>query len=377
VLITNFHPTGGGGHVPYIQALTDIPAFAEDIVVGVSAPKGSRIYQYLSESSQPFLFPNDYPAKIQKELPDILKSMRNFRKIVAEFKPHIVHTNGAADLFIATWSYPISGPPYKIVRTHHAIRTLPKSPYHRWLYSKRAESNIYVSRSSFELSTDKGLVPSNPVVIANGVDLEQFRPVPRDAALAREYGIDDHCLCFGSCAGTGSYKRIDTIIDAAIELKKQGSYNFKILVLGQESSGLALQKMAHEKGLKEFIYCGYHKDIEPYVSLFDAGFILSDSIETISFAAREMMAMGKPLISSSFSGLKENVLHGINGFLVRPGNVADTASAMKQYLEMSKETLQQFSLQARAYAMDNFDISTQQKDHASLYRSLAVTAVKR
>ena len=155
-----------------------------------------------------------------------------------------------------------------------------------------------------------------------------------------------------------------------MKIKRIGAWNFKILVLGDESSGLALQKMAKEKGLDEFVYCGFHKKVNPYVSLFDAGFILSDSIETVSFAAREMMAMGKPLISSSFSGLKENVQDGINGFVVEPGNVSDVAFAMKRFLEMDKATLDRFSLKAREYAVKNLDIAKQMKAHSVLYTNM-------
>lgn len=99
VLVTNFHPSGGGGHVPYIQALTRVPDSSSH-VVGVAAPAGSRIYRYLNDCRHPFLYACDFPSKIQKELPDILKSMRKFREVVAEFRPDIVHVNGAADLFI-------------------------------------------------------------------------------------------------------------------------------------------------------------------------------------------------------------------------------------------------------------------------------------
>ena len=366
ILVTNFHPAGGGGHVPYIHALTQLSGTGNH-VVGVAAPAGSRIFGLLRDSAYPHLYPCDFPAKIQKELPGVLGSIRTFRRIVAAFKPDIVHANGAADMFITVWSHP-AAPPFQIVRTHHAIRNIPDDPYHRWLYNRKVASNIYVSRSALRLSTSKGLVPANALVIENGVDLDRFHPIPRNAALAREYGLDDErCFCFGSCAGTGPYKRVDTIIEAAVRIRKEGRTPFKILVLGDASSGLVLQESARERGVDEFVYCGSRTDVVPYVSLFDAGFVLSDAIETISFAAREMMAMGKPLMSSSFSGLGENVRHGVNGLLVEPGDVAAVASAMRQFLAMDKETLQRFARSAREFAVDRFGIGRQQSAHALLY----------
>jgi len=227
ILITNFHPNYGGGHVRYIQSLIDINK-TDGYFIGVASPKNSHLYRYLARRSYPFLYACDFPAKIQKELPNILKSIHNFRKIVSDFQPDIVHTNGAADLFIVIWSFP-TNTPYLIVRTHHAIRYIPNSIYHRWVYNYKVKMNIYVSQSAFDLSTNGGILPINHTVITNGVDTNLFYPRDKDKDILYRYNINDKCFCFGSCAGTNSYKRVDMIIDAAINLKKDGIRNFRIL----------------------------------------------------------------------------------------------------------------------------------------------------
>ncbi|MDD2761142.1 MAG: glycosyltransferase family 4 protein, partial [Methylomonas sp.] len=366
IRVTKF--SGVPAYTPYIQNITEISEIS-DHIIGVAAPLGSRIYQNLMESEYPHLYACDFPAKIQKELPDILTSIKTFRKIISEFKPDIVHVNGGPDLFIVTWSHPVC-PPYKVIRTHHAIRNLSNDIYHKWLYRERINTNVYVCKSAFELSTTKGLIPKNSVIIENGVDLDRLKPTTKNSYLSELYGINDSCFCFGSCAGTSAYKRVDTIIDAALKLRADGFNDFKILVIGDEVSGSILERMAKERNLDNFFYCGFHKKVEPIVSLFDVGFILSDSIETISFAAREMMAMGKPLISSSFSGLKENVQDGVNGIIVEPGDIGGIAFAMKKFLEMDKKSLEMFSLNAREYAVRNFSIHKQKDKHIELYNQV-------
>lgn len=368
ILITNFHPRGGGGHVSYIKALTKIADYSNHIVA-VAAPEQSRIYQYLKDKSYPNLYSCYFPGKIQKELPSIIRSAQKFRKIVDHFKPDIVHTNGGPDLFISLWSHGLTNK-FNIIRTHHAINHIGNDPYHRYIYSKRVTANIYVSESSYLLSTADGLIPNNNrEIIENGVDVRAFAPIPQDLTLTHKHRIFPETFCFGSCAGTGGYKRVDVIIRAAATLTNCNR-PFKILVLGEKSSGSSLSRLANSLGVTQFEYCGFHKNIIPYISLFDAGFILSDSIETISFAAREMMSMGKPLISSSFSGLKENVIEGINGYLVEPGNVEETAEAMSILINMKKEKLAILSASAREYAISNFDILDQIKSHVSLYDRL-------
>lgn len=97
ILITNFHPHGGGGHVTYIRSLLAIQNDG-DVRIAVTVPERSLLYQYLKESGYPDLYVCDFPGKLQKELPSIIRSIRRFRKIVSDFEPDIVHVNGGPDL---------------------------------------------------------------------------------------------------------------------------------------------------------------------------------------------------------------------------------------------------------------------------------------
>lgn len=366
ILITNFHPVGGGGHVPYVQALTRLNAESPH-TIGVAVPQASRLYTYLAEQGYPHLYACDFPAKIQRELPAIVRNVRRFKAIVADFKPDLVHANGSPDLSIAAWSDPFARH-FRLVRTHHAIKKIPHSAYHRWLYQRRVGGNIFVSRSAMEMSCAQGLTPARCEVIENGVDLDHYQPRERDRELAAGLGLADDMLCFGSCAGLGSYKRVDSIIEAARQL--QDERPFRIVALGDAGSGAKLQQLAAARGVSQFVYGGFQQDVRPLVALFDVGFILSDAIETISFAAREMMAMGKPLLSSSFSGLKENLIDGENGLLVPPGDIDRIAAAMRRYLRMDAGELAAFAAAARRHAEENFAISRQLARHRAVYETV-------
>jgi L-malate glycosyltransferase len=362
VLLTNFHPRGGGGHVPYIFSLIRHLHDAEH-VFGVAAPEQSQVYRFLAETSYPFLYRCDFPAISHKRMGPVGQSLLRFREIVKDFRPDIVHTNGG-DLYTVIWSHPLQRP-FKIIRTHHAVRTIQNDFYHRLIYGNVVAWNIFVSESSLRLCASSGINLPNSMVIENGIDTDLFKPIPKDGSLAAKLGIEEEVFCFGSCAGTMPYKRVDTIIQAAAQL--QGERRFAIIVLGDESFGAELKGLAADLGVPRFIYAGFHRNVIPYISLFDVGFVLSDSVETISFAAREMMAMGKPLISSSFSGLSENITDHLNGFLVEPGDVDGTAAAMKKFLDMKPEQLKEFSTKAREKAVGSFAIQRMIELHAALY----------
>jgi len=352
--------------VTYIQTLLALRQMS-DFRIAVATPNTSRLYELLRGRDYPHLYACDFPAKPQKELPSIIQSIRRFRKIVAEFKPDIVHTNGGADLSIATWSHPFGK--YQIVRTHHAIRNLSDDPYHRYVYNKRVAQNIYVSSTSMEMSHSNGLIPQRSVVIQNGVDLARFRPgLPKDQAIAARLNLLENTFVFGSCAGLAAYKRVDLAIEAASKLRISRPY--LILAIGDEEDGHRLERRAKGLGVTQFQYCGFQNDVRGFVSLLNVGFLLSDSIETTSFGAREMLAMGKPLISSTFAGLKENVVDGHNGFLVQPGKIDDVVTAMSRFVTMRSDELVQMSANARSYAEENFSVEKQLQQTLVVYETL-------
>lgn len=367
ILITNFHPYLGGGHDTFVKSLASNSS-NKYFEFALAVPKTSYLFE-IAEESGIHVFPCDFPSNI-KELVGIYYSIKRFKDICQEYKPLIIHTNGGADNDIMAWSLVFQKKNFKILRTHHAVRRMATDPYHQWLYRWAVDKNVYVSQTSKEISqSGKGFKIPKSTVIENGVDTEVFRPQEQDLLLKRSLGIADDYFVFGSCAGTSGYKRIDIMFEAARALKD--SYKFKILIIGQEQDRENILNNAASMGIKNnVIYGGFHKDVRKYCSIFDVGFVLSDSIETISYGSREMLSMGIPLISSSYSGLKENIDDGINGFLVRPGNVDDVTHRMQDFMLMEGYRLSEFKKNARIKAITYFSIKRQLDSFYQLYLEL-------
>jgi len=367
VLISNFHPYVGGGHDTFIKSLASND-LKNSYEFALAVPETSHLFEIAKESNM-IVFPCDFPSNI-KEIAGIVSSTKRFSNICKEYKPSIVHTNGGADNNIVAWSLLFQRKHFSILRTHHAVREMATDPYHQWLYRQVVDRNVYVSKTSKDISqSGKGFKIPNSRVIENGVDADVFKPQEPDETLKIKWEIPDDHFVFGSCAGTSGYKRIDVIFEAARALKE--SYKFKIVILGQEADRDHILNSAISMGLKDVvIYGGFHKDIRKYCSIFDVGFILSDSIETISYASREMLAMGIPLISSSYSGLKENIDDGTNGFLVRPGNADDVQNRMKDFMQMKRDQLVGFKKSARLKAVNFFSIKKQMDGFDHVYKEL-------
>ena len=71
----------------------------------------------------------------------------------------------------------------------------------------------------------------------------------------------------------------------------------------------------------------------------DVGFVLSYVMEAISFACREMMSMGKPVIISDCGGLPENITDGVDGYIVRAKNVDSVKNCVMEIIEHPQQLL--------------------------------------
>jgi glycosyltransferase involved in cell wall biosynthesis len=95
--------------------------------------------------------------------------------------------------------------------------------------------------------------------------------------------------------------------------------------------------------------------------------VLSSKLETISFACREMMAAGKPVIVSEVGGLTENVTDGRDGWVVPPASVESVAEALSKILA-NRGALERMGEEARSTALKEFSLTTFVGKTENVYR---------
>ena len=98
----------------------------------------------------------------------------------------------------------------------------------------------------------------------------------------------------------------------------------------------------------------------------DIGFVLSSGVETISFACREMMSTGVPVIVSNSGGLAENVEHGVDGWIVPVKSPEAVSSILKRVL-MNRYSLIPMRLAARHRAVSSFSLRDFVSNTESVY----------
>jgi len=368
ILLTNFHPHpgGGGGHARYIRTILG-SELRNEFGFAVAAPDGSGVYRLGAELNAP-AFACDFPGHF-REIPQMLGAVRRFGRIAAEWRPDLVHMNGSRDQNIVVLWKTLHRDGTRCVRTHHAVRSIPDNVYNRYAYLKVIGGHLYVSHSAKNISWAESLQPPNSVVVPNGGDVNFWSPRAKDAGSLQNLGLKADDFVFGSHAGMGWHKRTDLFLRGAARLLKRGSPRpFKILLRGNEKEVAESKRVAAQVGIANVVYQGYAEDPRGYLSVIDVGFLLSEAIEAVSFAARELMAMGKPLISSNYAGLVENVDDELNGRLVECGDAEGVAEAIDWFLRLTPERFAEVSRNARLKAERVFTVDKQVDGLRRFYR---------
>jgi glycosyltransferase involved in cell wall biosynthesis len=172
--------------------------------------------------------------------------------------------------------------------------------------------------------------------IHNGVDPDLYAP---DEALRESircslgYGPGD--VVFGIAARLNEAKGHKFLLKAAAQIHHRFP-QLRLLVLGQGGLEADLRQLAQDLGIAGIVhFAGFREDMVACTQAMDIGVLPSIDCDTSSFSLKEEMAAQKPVIASNYGGLPEIVSDGVEGYLVRAGEVSPLAAAMVRLLEAS------------------------------------------
>jgi PEP-CTERM/exosortase A-associated glycosyltransferase len=186
----------------------------------------------------------------------------------------------------------------------------------------------------------RGCDPDRVVVIPNAVDVERFRPVPRDDALAASLGIAPGEPVVGYISTFTAYEGIRFLLEAAATLRGRGR-RFRLLLVGDGRDRDALVEQAHRLGLDDgtLVMPGRvpNDEIGRYYSVIDMFVVprTTDRVSTLVTPLKpfEAMAMERALVASDVPPLREIVTPGETGLLFRPEDAADLAAVLEDLLD--------------------------------------------
>lgn len=363
LLYTNFHTGDGGGHTTYIRWLA--AGLAARHEVHVAAPPGSRLNQEARQLPGVTVLDQPFPNGLNK-LAARAAARRQLAAYLREQRFDLVHVNGSADHRLVLAALPAQRP--RLLLTKHNSK--PMTGLGHWWRARQTDAVIAVCEYTRRQLEQTAYRRCRLATVYNGVDIAHYQPWTDEAAKAAraEWDGEDRLL-LGSNAGTADYKGWMDLVESLALLAPEDRARLRVLVAGVPPKEPARRRVA-ELGMAEIVrFPGLLADVRPLVAAFDAGFVLSWDVETISFACREMMAMGKPVMVSDYAGLPENLRAGEDGWIVPVRNREAIAEQVRGLLR-ARDGLPAMGRAARAHAEAEFGLERFIERTEAVYRQL-------
>jgi len=368
ILFTNFHGGNGGGHVTYIVNL--LQGLAAEHNLTVASPDSSRLNRLASEVEGVKLVSMEFTTRPSSWL----GARSSLRALLKKECFDIVHVNGSADhKQVMLASIGLHQRP-KIIFTKHNDH--PLKSFGHYLRAFLATDHVIAVSDNVASQVRDSVYRHCPVTtVRHGVDTEYFSPVsPTEKTLLRARFLGDAMtdkIVLGSVSGTDLEKGWLDLVAALAQLPEPLKSRFFLLVAGDHPKQ-ALVAEVSKLGMQSQVYFpGLLDDVRPLLAACDVGFVLSYQ-EALSFACREMMALGLPMLVTRVGGLPENLTEGENGWIVEARDVAGLSEVLQQ-IAAQPEQLRDFGVAARQHAEQFFNLSDFAAQTLAIYQQCYTT----
>lgn len=128
----------------------------------------------------------------------------------------------------------------------------------------------------------------------------------------------------------------------------------RLIVLGQGPEEGPARRLVMQLGLVDrVVFAGWcdREAVQMHMRRSRAVIVPSLWPEPLGMVALEAMSVGTPVVASNSGGLSELVQHGVNGFLVKTGDVEALSGLLRKMLNMSEGGFARMSLAASTFAL--------------------------
>jgi len=280
---------------------------------------------------------------------DVLSLLR-LVQVIREYRFSIVHTHTPKADLLGQLAARIAGVPV-VVRTlhgYHFHEHMKPMAYQFYVFLERATarlSDVILSQSieDIEVAARLRLCPATKIKhLGNGVDLAAFNPDRFSLDAVRSKRIE---LGLGECTRVVGFvgrlaarrKGFVDFLRAAQQLARLRE-DVVFLVVGGPDRGkadAASPEMAREYGVWHrcrFLGQRPNAELPALYAIMDV-VVLPSLFEGVPRVLMEAAAMGVPVVATDVKGNREAVDHGVNGLLVRLGDVVALGAAIRQILE--------------------------------------------
>lgn len=307
---------------------------------------------------------------------------RQIKKILGNFRPDIIHVQGSDPIGVSAVNYARKNKIPVVLTEHNQPEVLTEPLHLPGLIEKptnRALSHYFINRQK---KVDFVTMPTKLAIknllgekdlnvpveaVSNGVDLMAFKPGKGSDDIYNKYDIPkDHPIVL-------YVGRVDPEkkVGVALEAFKEFLGNHKLdslsktlfLIAGDGVDKNRLMNETQRMGLENSVkFLGRVMPPDLY-NIYRIGdiFVTASEIETQGIVLIEAAASGLPLIAVDAGAVVEVCQNGVNGYLLKPGDVKGISEAIEKILsdstmreKMSKKSLEIANQHSMEATLDKF-----------------------
>jgi glycosyltransferase involved in cell wall biosynthesis len=199
------------------------------------------------------------------------------------------------------------------------------------------------------------------VYLPNSIDTNHFKMYPTHREKVREeLGIKRDAIVIGYAGAFAYWEGVPNLLQAFKNLTKKHS-KLKLAIMGRLSAGCDnIPKLVEDMNLKNgviLIPSQPHEDVPKFLSAFDI--LCCPKIDCeVNRAANpvkvpEYLSMGLPTVCSAVGGITDTIEDGVDGFLVKPGDVNELEE-MLEWIILNPERAKEIGENGRKTAIEKY-----------------------
>ena len=316
------------------------------------------------------------------------EAYKKIKEIILEFKPDIVHTHASKAGAIGRRAAYACNVPVIIHTFHghvfHSYFGQLKTKLFKYIERKLArKSTAIVAISEIqkkELSEIHHICPAEKIhVIPLGFDLQKFQDnIFEKRKITREtYQLQEEDVAVAIIGRLTKIKNHAFFLEVVENLLLNQAGNATFFIVGNGELMDEIQEKVSfliEKYKAKIILTSWIKDIATFNAGMDIICLTSDN-EGTPVSLIEAQASNVPLITTDVGGVKDILLEGKTGFLIKKGDLEDYVKKLGNLIN-NKELRMELSSNGWNFVKEKFNYTRLTRDMEDLYRKLLVKNAK-
>lgn len=328
LFFVNMHRLWGGQSAVVVLLAHELAKRGHEVMV--AGVEGSELVKRAYAVGLPI----DYTLKLERGFKPgtFFRDLRRLKHLWAEFRPHIILTNGSQDTWTCGMARWFLRTPAKLVRWRHNSFPVKPHYFNRWLYNKLIDHVVVSSSEITPLLTDTGLLPPERVtVFPPSTPLEACLNATPKSRLRDELGVGNGTLTM--CVGRLAPEKGHAVLFRAWRQVVASLPDAKLAIVGHGSQEPALKALRSELGLDRHVhFLGFRDDVPRLYASSDLAVLSPIAGESFGIALLEAYATSRCCVATDVGGVKDLVIGGQTGMLVPPNDEDALAKALVKVL---------------------------------------------